>query len=92
MFQCPQCRNYVDPGANVCPYCGFVLKQPNQYPPYTSSQQPPQHYPPPPYIPTNTTQRQDMSWIFIIIGVIVLVLCACIGTICFCYLLGQSSS
>jgi len=49
MFNCPNCKNIIDPSSNVCPYCGFRLKgtdwqvPPSQVPP---SQVPPSQVPP----------------------------------------------
>lgn len=51
-MNCPQCKNFIDPSSNVCPFCGFNFRMqsssgkvtpPYQDPPY----QPTPHNPPP---------------------------------------------
>ncbi len=58
MNQCPQCKNFVDPNANVCPYCGFNLKTPYQIGYQQPYQQPNMQVNPPinpQYDPVGTT-------------------------------------
>jgi len=106
MFNCPNCKNLVDPSSNVCPYCGFRLKgtygdwqvPSSQVPP---SQVPPSQFPNQSYSqyssqPTSGFSFSDPNFIASIAGIIIGVfsLVAWILPICGCPLsiIGLSSS
>lgn len=95
MNQCPQCKNYVDPKMNICPFCGFDLRSyydnPYQYQSVNFPQVPPGSYSSPSSYPqstqaTSSTSDLDLPFYFGISGTVVGVisLCTWILPICGC--------
>lgn len=55
-MNCPQCKNFIDPSSNVCPFCGFNFRMQSSSgkvtPPYQDPYQASSQYQDPTYQPT----------------------------------------